>query len=99
MSLFTSMLQNQMRHISPAPRNFRRSGRVVELRTRQWRNFERTARATKSRTVAVEGLKNSHPPYLGPVWFCSALVNSDTLTAYYGVKQSQFTKPTPEPPR
>jgi hypothetical protein len=34
---------------------------------------------------------------LGPVWFCSALVNSDTLTAYYGVKQSQFTKSTPEP--
>ena len=34
----------------------------------------------------------------GPVWFCSALVNSDTLTVYYGVKQSQFTKPTPEPP-
>ena len=35
--------------------------------------------------------------YFGPVWFCSALVSSDTLTAYYGVKQSQFTKPTPEP--
>ena len=33
------------------------------------------------------------------VWFCSALVNSDTLTRYYGVKQSQFIKPTPEPPR
>ena len=31
------------------------------------------------------------------VWFCSALVNSDTLTVYYGVKQSQFTKPTLEP--
>jgi len=31
------------------------------------------------------------------VWFWSALVNSDTLTAYYGVKQSQFIKPTPEP--
>ena len=37
--------------------------------------------------------------YYGSVWFCSALVNSDTLIAYYGVKQSQFTKPTPEPPR
>ena len=35
----------------------------------------------------------------GPVWFCSALVNSNILTAYYGVKQSQFTKPTPEPLR
>ena len=35
----------------------------------------------------------------GPVWFCSALVNSDILTIYYGIKQSQFTKPTPEPPR
>ena len=34
-----------------------------------------------------------------PVCFGSALVNSDTLTDYYGVKQSQFTKPTPEPPR
>ena len=32
-----------------------------------------------------------------PVWFCSALVNSDTLTVYYGIKQSQFTKLTPEP--
>ena len=41
-----------------------------------------------------DGLRN-----MGPVWFCSALVNSDTLTVYYGVKQSQFTKPTPEPPR
>ena len=30
--------------------------------------------------------------YIGPVWFCRALVNSDTLTAYYGVKQSQFTQ-------
>ena len=37
--------------------------------------------------------------YIGPVWFCSALVNSDTLTDYYGVKQSHFTKPTLEPPR
>ena len=36
-------------------------------------------------------------PIYWPVWFCSALVNSDTLTAYYGVKQSQFTKPTSEP--
>ena len=27
-----------------------------------------------------------------------ALVNSATLTANYGVKQSQFTKPTSEPP-
>ena len=35
--------------------------------------------------------------YIGPVWFCSALVNSDTLTDYYGVKQSHFTKPTLEP--
>ena len=25
------------------------------------------------------------------------LMNSDILTANYGVKQSQFTKPTPEP--
>ena len=25
------------------------------------------------------------------------LKNSDILTANYGVKQSQFTKPTPEP--
>ena len=33
----------------------------------------------------------------GSVWFCSALVNSDTLTVYYGVKQNQFTKQTPEP--
>ena len=28
---------------------------------------------------------------------CSVLVNSDILTANYGVKQSQFTKPTSEP--
>ena len=33
----------------------------------------------------------------GPVWFCSVLVNSDILTAYYGVKQSQFAKPTSDP--
>ena len=25
------------------------------------------------------------------------LINSDILTVNYGVKQSQFTKPTPEP--
>ena len=30
---------------------------------------------------------------------CSVLVNSDILTANYGVKQIQFTKPTSEPPR
>ena len=29
--------------------------------------------------------------------FCRASVNSDTLTVYYGVKQNQFTKLTPEP--
>ena len=34
---------------------------------------------------------------IDPVWFCNALVNSDTLTVYYGVKQSQFTRPTLEP--
>ena len=34
---------------------------------------------------------------IGPVWFCSVLVNSDIWTVYYGVKQSQFTKPTPDP--
>ena len=28
---------------------------------------------------------------------CSVLVNGDTLTTNYGVKQSQFTKPTTEP--
>ena len=28
---------------------------------------------------------------------CSVLVNSNTLTVNYGVKQSQFTKPTSEP--
>ena len=28
---------------------------------------------------------------------CSVLVNSDTLTANYGVKQRQFIKPTSEP--
>ena len=27
----------------------------------------------------------------------SVLINSDILTANYGVKQSQFTKPTSEP--
>lgn len=32
----------------------------------------------------------------GPVWFCSALVNSDTLTVYYGIKYSQFIKPISE---
>ena len=34
------------------------------------------------------------------IWFrlvCSVLVNNDTLTANYGVKQSHFTKPTSEP--
>jgi len=31
------------------------------------------------------------------VWFCSASVNSDTLTIYYSVKQNQFTKLTLEP--
>ena len=25
------------------------------------------------------------------------LINSDILTANYGIKQNQFTKPTPEP--
>jgi hypothetical protein len=28
---------------------------------------------------------------------CSVLVNSDSLTTNYGIKQSQFTKPTSEP--
>ena len=28
---------------------------------------------------------------------CAVLVNSDSLTANYGVKQNQFTKPTSEP--
>ena len=28
---------------------------------------------------------------------CSVLVNSDSLTANYGIKQSQFTKPISEP--
>ena len=32
-----------------------------------------------------------------PHLVCSVLVNSDTLTANYGVKQVQFTKPTSEP--
>ena len=31
--------------------------------------------------------------YNGLVWFCPRI----TLTANYGVKQNQFTKPTPEP--
>ena len=31
------------------------------------------------------------------VWFCSALVNNNTLTVNYVVKQNQFTKPIPEP--
>jgi len=35
-------------------------------------------------------------PWLRLVY--SVLVNSDSLTANYGVKQSQFTKPTSEPP-
>ena len=30
---------------------------------------------------------------------CSVLVNSDSLTVNYGVKQNQFTKPISEPPR
>ena len=36
--------------------------------------------------------------YLGPVWFVllGIVIN---LTINYGVKQSQFTKPTSEPPR
>ena len=34
---------------------------------------------------------------LGGRLFFTATVNSDTLTDYYDVKQSQFTKPTPEP--
>ena len=32
---------------------------------------------------------------IGLVWFCLRV----TLTANYGVKQTQFTKPTSEPPR
>ena len=32
-----------------------------------------------------------------PRLVCAVLVNSDSLTANYGVKQSQFTKPTAEP--
>ena len=32
-----------------------------------------------------------------PCLVCDVLVNSDILTADYGVKQSQFTKPTSEP--
>jgi len=36
--------------------------------------------------------------YIGPVWFMllGIVIN---LTINYGVKQSQFTKPTSEPPR
>ena len=34
----------------------------------------------------------------GSCYICSMLVNSVTLTVNYGVKQSQFTKPTSEPP-
>ena len=44
-----------------------------------------------------KNIVSSHKKHMGPVWFCNALVNSDILTVYYGVKQSQFTKPTPEP--
>ena len=39
---------------------------------------------------------------MGPIWFGlgkSGLGILSTLTANYGVKQSQFTKPTPEPMR
>ena len=32
-----------------------------------------------------------------PRLVCNVLVNSDSLTANYDVKQSQFTKPTSEP--
>ena len=32
-----------------------------------------------------------------PHLVCAVLVNSDILTANYGVKQRQFTKPTSEP--
>ena len=28
---------------------------------------------------------------------CSVLMNSDSLTVNYGIKQNQFTKPTSEP--
>ena len=44
-----------------------------------------------------EGTK--HTWCLRPRLVCSVLVNSDTLTVNYGVKQNQFTKPTSELPR
>jgi len=31
---------------------------------------------------------------IGPVWFVFCARNSNILTAYYGVKQNQFIKPT-----
>jgi hypothetical protein len=34
-----------------------------------------------------------------PRLVCNVLMNSDTLTVNYGVKQNQFTKSTSEPPR
>ena len=44
----------------------------------------------------VVPIESSNPSGIkGPVWFGNALVNSDTLTVYYGVKQSQFTKSRP----
>ena len=39
------------------------------------------------------------PRHSGPRLVCSMLVNSDILTANYGVRQSRFTKPTSEPLR
>ena len=43
------------------------------------------------RAHALEtGLSGGH-------FVCDVLINSDILTANYGVKQSQFTKPTSDP--
>ena len=54
-----------------------------------------TNRTTRGIAWAASLITSGH--VAGSVWFCSALANNDTLTDYYGVKQSQFTKPIPEP--
>ena len=57
-----------------------------------------------------EELLRQNSGQVGAVWgtvcfvwgyrlFCSVLVNSNILIAYYGVKQSQFIKPISELPR
>ena len=74
----------------------------------QPRLFQKKKSATREEMLPIICFCSSCCPHVGlhiyrkvsfgSCYICSMLVNSVTLTVNYGVKQSQFTKSTSEPP-